>query len=231
MKTSRGVLGLIGLAAVLVLPSTASIVKAQGTAADAQFGGGLLTRAKSDAAAKQAAPPHNPMVMYRCSGRVVQKTDVAYEGVKTTASNWSHPTNGGGETGRFDKAPLLTATVKLSPGCLNAHLSAIVGSKKTYGAGISSITMFQVTLAPTGTAAYRHMIGHYDTPYGLYGPAVALEAENDVDMYASNFFQTVGYTRADVPPGTYDVKVWWAGGPVGGGGAIGAAFVLSLYQS
>jgi hypothetical protein len=26
------------------------------------------------------------------------------------------------------------------------------------------------------------------------------------------------------------VDVWWAGGPVGGGGAIGAAFVLKLYQ-
>ena len=63
-------------------------------------------------------------------------------------------------------------------------------------------------------------------------PAVALEAERDVDEFAANFFQRIGNDKAngDVPPGVYRVDVWWAGGPVGGGGAIGAAFVLKLYQ-
>jgi hypothetical protein len=73
------------------------------------------------------------------------------------------------------------------------------------------------------------MFGHFETPYGIYGPAVALEAERDVDMYASNFFQRVGTGPGEVPPGVYKVDVWWSGGPVGGGGAIGADFILKLY--
>ena len=48
-------------------------------------------------------------------------------------------------------------------------------------------------------------------------------------MYASNFYQSVG--AGGVPPGTYRVDVWWAGGPATSGGAIGAAFVLKLYAS
>jgi hypothetical protein len=90
--------------------------------------------------------------------------------------------------------------------------------------------MFQVTLTPAAGGAPQHMVGHYETPYGLYGPAVAIEAERDVDTFGSNFFQRIGYQYGDVPPGTYRVDVWWSGGPVGGGGAIGAAFVLKLYQ-
>ena len=74
------------------------------------------------------------------------------------------------------------------------------------------------------------MFGHYETPYGIYGPAVAIEAERDVDTFGSNFFQTVGTGPHDVPPGVYYVDVWWAGGPATPGGAIGAAFVLKLYQ-
>lgn len=51
-------------------------------------------------------------------------------------------------------------------------------------------------------------------------------------MLAANFFQTVGFqSPLDVPPGSYRVDVWWSGGPIGGGGAIGGAFVLKLYQS
>jgi hypothetical protein len=228
MKQHRRVVSFVGALALIALPSTASLVNAQGTT-DAQFSGGVLTEPKSDAAQRIPMPRHNPAIPYRCASRVLQKTDVAFEGVKRTASNWSNPANGGGETGRFDRVPVLTTRVVLRGGCLNAHLSAMVGSKKSYG-GVSAITMFQVTLTPPGAANHRHMIGHYDTPYGIYGPAVALEAENDVDMYASNFFQPVGTGPTDVPPGVYTVDVWWAGGPVGGGGAIGAAFVLSLYQ-
>jgi hypothetical protein len=48
-------------------------------------------------------------------------------------------------------------------------------------------------------------------------------------MFAANFFQRVGTAPGDIPPGAYRVDVWWSGGPVGGGGAIGAAFVLKLY--
>jgi hypothetical protein len=40
----------------------------------------------------------------------------------------------------------------------------------------------------------------------------------------------VGTGTGQVPPGSYRVDVWWSGGPVGGGGAIGADFVLKLYQ-
>jgi len=76
------------------------------------------------------------------------------------------------------------------------------------------------------------MVGHFETPYGIPSPAVALEAERDVDMLSANFFQRVGTAPHDVPPGVYNVDVFWAGGPPGAPpqhGAIGAAFVLKLY--
>jgi hypothetical protein len=58
--------------------------------------------------------------------------DVGYEGVKTTTAVYG--TNpGGGEGGQFDKTPVLSTKVELGENaCLNAHLSAIVGSKQTY---------------------------------------------------------------------------------------------------
>jgi hypothetical protein len=49
-------------------------------------------------------------------------------------------------------------------------------------------------------------------------------------MLASNFYMPVGTSSGSVAPGTYVVNVWWAGGPTAAGGAIGAAFVLKLYQ-
>ncbi|HEY2322229.1 MAG TPA: hypothetical protein VGJ82_05120 [Thermoanaerobaculia bacterium] len=183
-------------------------------------------------AAQQKAGPaatrHSQTVPAECRGPLALVTDVGFEGLKVTAANYGAPA-GGGEGGRFDKAPLLSTRVDLHEGCLNAHFSALVGSKQTYG--VSAITMFQVTLTPIGSGP-RHMYGHYETPYGIPSPAVALEAERDVDEFAANFFQRIGTNKAngDVPPGVYRVDVWWAGGPVGGGGAIGAAFVLKLYQ-
>ena len=42
--------------------------------------------------------------------------------------------------------------------------------------------------------------------------------------------QGIGTQPGQIPAGAYRVDVWWAGGPVGGGGAIGAAFTLKLYQ-
>jgi len=188
---------------------------------------GMLSLDKSNTAAAAANAQHDPTVPAECRGPIALVTDVGFEGVKTTAFNFSN-TTGGGESGRFDKRPILTTKVHLEKDtCLNAHFSAIVGSRQTYG--VAGITMFQVTLTPAGGAP-QHMYGHYETPYGLYGPAVAIEAERDVDTFGSNFFQKVGFERDEVPPGDYEVNVWWSGGPVGGGGAIGAAFVLKLYS-
>ncbi|HEX6087249.1 MAG TPA: hypothetical protein VF266_22150 [Thermoanaerobaculia bacterium] len=176
-----------------------------------------------------AAPFHDQLKPESCRGAVSLVTDVGFEGVKTTAHNFSNAT-GGGESNRFDKTPVLTTKVELRDGCLNAHLSALVGSAQTYG--VSPVTLFQVTLTPTWILVppTRHMYGHYETPYGIYGPAVAIEAEGDVDELSANFFQRVGTDPTAIPPGTYEVNVWWAGGPTAPGGAIGAAFVLKLYQ-
>ncbi len=172
--------------------------------------------------------PHDQTKPEECRGMVNLVTDVGFEGLKTTAHNFSDPT-GGGESGRFDKTPVLTTKVELREGCLNAHFSAITGSAEYYG--VSPITYFQMTLTPTdGSAGPRHMYGHYETPYGIYGPAVFIEAEEDVDTIGANFFQRIGDQRGDVKPGVYYVDVWWSGGPAGAGGAIGAAFVLKLYQ-
>jgi len=112
--------------------------------------------------------------------------------------------------------------VELASGtCLDAHFSALVGSRQMYG--VAGITMFQVTLTRMTGGAPRHMVGHYDWPYGMYGPATAIEAEGDVDQFSANYFQRVGTAPGDVPAGAYRVDVWWAGGPVG------ADFVLKLY--
>lgn len=173
------------------------------------------------------ATKHSQTKPADCRGPIALVTDVGFEGMKTTSANYG-ASPGGGEGGRFDKTPVLSTRVELREGCLNAHFSALVGSKQTYG--VSAITMFQVTLTPLNGGP-QHMYGHYETPYGIPSPAVALEAERDVDEFAANFFQRIGNDKAngDVPPGVYRVDVWWAGGPVGGG-AIGAAFVLKLYQ-
>lgn len=191
---------------------------------------GMFSRelAAQDKKAGPAGAKHNQTKPAECRGAIALVTDVGFEGLKTTSANYG-ASPGGGEGGRFDKTPVLSTRVELREGCLNAHFSALVGSRQTYG--VSAMTMFQVTLTPAGGGP-RHMYGHYETPFGTASPAVALEAERDVDEFAANFFQRIGKDKAngDVPPGVYRVDVWWAGGPVGGGGAIGAAFVLKLYQ-
>jgi hypothetical protein len=218
MTCQRYVIWLAGLAGLLGLLSAVDGTNAQ----ERPF----IVEPKGDAPA--LAPP----ALLGCNGPISRVMDLAFEGVKTTPAIYG--TNpGGGEGGQFDKTPIFSTPVKLPQGnCLNAHLSAIVGSKQTYGR--SPITVFQVTLtgiAPAGPP--RHMVGHYHTPWGHAppSPAVALEAERDVDMFAANFFQRVGTGPHDVPPGAYRVDVWWAGGPswVTPGGAIGSAFVLKLY--
>lgn len=216
MKHNSSVNWLISLVALVVLLGMANAVNAQ------QITGPFFKNDSSTSA------PH-PGQAQKCTGPVSTVVDIGTEGLRTTAFNWINNT-GGGESGRFDPVPLLTTNVNLAAGtCLNAHLSGLVGSRQTYGPGISSITMFQVTLTPTNGGAPQHMYGHYENPYGIYGPAVAQEAEKDVDMHASNFFQVVGTGAGQVPPGPYRVDVWWSGGPATGGGAIGADFILKLY--
>lgn len=188
----------------------------------------LVSQAKGLLERSTQANLHDPKIQEGCRGAVNLVQDVGFEGIQTTSANFGAPA-GGGESGRFDKTPVLSTKVELREGCLNAHFSAIVGSAQTY-ANVSPLTFFQVTLTPSSGGAPQHMYGHYETPYGIYGPAVAIEAENDVDTFGSNFFQRIGDQPGDVKPGVYYVDVWWAGGPAGAGGAIGAAFVLKLYQ-
>ena len=215
MKHNTRGIWFISLAALIVLLGSANGIKAQ----DRPY--------LSEDPVKNIAHPSPAL---RCKGPITRVEDVGFEGLRFTTFNWSN-TTGGGESGRFDPTPLLSTTVTLADStCLDAHLSAMVGSKMTYsGFGVSSMTMFQVTLTPLGGTSPQHMFGHYENPFGQYGPSVSLSAEHDVDMLSSNFFQTVGSTAGAVPPGTYRVDVWWSGGPVGGGGAIGADFVLKLY--
>lgn len=180
----------------------------------------------------QAQAKHDPKVQEGCRGAVSLVQDIGVEGLRTTSWNFAN-VGGGGESTRFDPKPLLETKVELKEGCLNAHFSAIVGSAPYYG--VAPIAFFQVTLSqalPTGGyGPPQHMYGHYETPYGIYGPAVMIEAEQDVDTFGSNFFQRIGYGHGEVPPGVYLVDVWWAGGPfLSTDGAIGAAFVLKLYQ-
>lgn len=164
-----------------------------------------------------------------CRGPITRVVDVGDENLRFTSAVYG-TSPGGGEGRQFDKTPVLSTTVTLASGtCLDAHVSAIVGSKQSYGT--SRMTFFQVTLtrvAPVLTPP-RHIVGHFETPFGINSPAVALEAERDVDMYASNFFQRVGSGPHEVAPGTYRVDLWWSGGP-DPGGAIGAAFVMKLYM-
>lgn len=161
-----------------------------------------------------------------CKGKVTQVADLAYEDVKTTAWNYG-AVGGGGIGGHFDKTPVLSTSVTLRAGCLNAHFSAMAGST-IYG--VSNMTLFEITLTPPSGGPLIPMIGHYPTPYGIPAPAVALSAEYDVDMIGANFYTPIGTAAGQVAPGTYKLNVWWAGGPTAAGGAIGAAFVLKLYE-
>jgi hypothetical protein len=221
MKHNKPFIWFITLVTSAVLLNTGNGVNAQEQP--------LFSKEQQEQARKTATQPITPALL-GCRGPITQVIDVGYEDVKITFAVYG-TSPGGGEGQEFDKTPVLSTSVTLLKGaCLDAHLSAMVGSKQTYG--VSRMTLFQVTLTPATGAAPKHMFGQYERPFGLPAPAVALEAERDVDMYASNFFQRVGNGPHDVPPGTYRVDVWWAGGPPpppGGPSAIGAAFVLKLY--
>lgn len=226
MKHTKHIFSLLGLIASLMFMVTVSDVFSQQQRQG--FSREDVEKAKAedrDNSQRKGAPAESMENQLGCAGKINQVLDVAYEGVKFTSANY-FASPGGGEGGGFAKTPVLTTRVRLEKEvCLDAHLSAIVGSRATYG--VAALTLFQVTLTPVGGGP-RHMVGHYERPYGsANGPAVALEAERDVDMYASNFFQRVGDGKHEVPPGDYRVDVWWSGN--GPGGAIGAAFVLKLY--
>jgi len=222
MKPKKLVISFLSIMALIVLLSSPNRVYAQDRQERPMF-------SKEDMDASRRAAPVNPNQVLGCSGPITKVVDVAYEDLKITSAVFGN-NPGGGEGGQFDKTPVLSTTVTLTKkSCLNAHLSAFVGSKQTYSI-FSPLTLFQVTLTPAGTAGPRHMVGHFERPFSINSPAVGLEAERDVDMFAANFFQKVGNGLHEVAPGTYRVDVWWAGAPPGPpGGAIGAAFVLKLY--
>jgi hypothetical protein len=159
-----------------------------------------------------------------CSGLVKMVRDATNESLSVTSVQYGTGA-GGGQGGQFDPNPILSIPkVTLQKGqCINAHLSALVGSGALYGK--STETMFQVALVPVNGGAPIAMEGHYATPYGVNSPAVATAAEPDVDMFAANFYQGLD---GDVPAGVYNVNVYWAGAP-NPGGAIGSPFVLKLY--
>ena len=225
MKHNKFLVSFLSFVALIVLLSLGNTVNAQQERET--FSKEAVEAAKrAEKAGPNKADAAAPALL-GCKGPITQVLDLGFEGLKFTSAVYG-TTPGGGEGGQFDKTPVLTTRVSLAKGtCLDAHLSAIVGSRQAYG--VSNLTLFQVTLTPISPpGGPRHMVGHYETPYGRPSPAVALEAERDVDMYASNFFQRVGTGPHEVPPGVYRVDVWWAGAP-NPGGAIGAAFVLKLY--
>jgi hypothetical protein len=200
----------------LIIAGTSSVVMAQDRRVFSGDRENDAKKARPEAAAGRTR-------QQTCRGPIRRVTDIADENTRFTPANF-FTMPGGGEGGGFDKTPLLTTRVSLREGCLNAHLDAIVGSTLY---GVAGLTMFQVTLTPTGGGP-RHMVGHFEHPFGSNSPAVATEAERDVDMFAANFFQKVGRGPHEIPPGVYRVDVWWSG--AGDGGAIAFSAVLKLYQ-
>jgi hypothetical protein len=230
MRRNQRAVRLAGLVALTVLLGTANAANAQERPPVRPSERPLIQIPQTkDPAARGPIP-----TAYRCKGPITQVSDIAYEDVKITHAIFGM-SPGGGAGGQFDPTPVLTTTVTLVNGsCVDAHLSVMVGSKQTYNVyfPISPMAAFQVTLTRNVSGALPQPFkGHYPTPFAVPSPAVLLEAEHDVDMFAANFFQSVGTGPQDVPPGNYTVNVWWAGAPsfAGPGGAIGVAFVLKLY--
>ncbi len=228
MKHGRNVFSLLGLIAAIVLTSAVHTVIAQQgqfiSREDVEKAKAEAKSGKKSDTARAAAPEPAEL---GCTGPVSRVLDVAFEGLKFTPANY-FALPGGGEGGGFDKTPVLSAKVKLVEGtCLNAHFSAIVGGEQTYG--VAPLALFQVSLTPAVAGGMpRHMVGHYENPYGTpNGPAIAEEAERDVDMIAGNFFQKVGTGPHELPPGDYYVDVWWSGNSPNG--ALAMDFVLKLY--
>ena len=213
MRHTKSIIWTLGLTALIVLAGAA-----HGQTPEKGF---FVERPDAD----QSRLNHTVL---RCKGRVALVLDAADENIHATPAIFG-TAPGGGVGGQFDPVPLLTIPgVSLEEDeCLNAHLSMIVGSAQTYG--VAPMTLFQVTLTDAA-GVITTMVGHFNFPFGIASPAVALEAETDVDMFAANFFTKVGFEEREVPPGVYTVDVWWAGAPpFTPGGALGAAAVLKLY--
>ena len=217
------------LLAVSLALSGGLTVSAQGATARH----GFFTAAPQDIRHGKAKPKpglKDDAAVFRCEGPVSQVIDIGDESLRTTPAIFgSGP--GGGVGGQFDPNPLLDVMVNIPKGaCLDAHFSALVGGGQTYGK--SPLALFEVTVQAASPvfAPGTPLIGHFPTPYGIASPAVALEAERDVDEMGANFFIHSGDGPREILPGANRVIVWWAGGPPGStGGAIGSAFVLKLY--
>jgi len=111
----------------------------------------LAAQQKRDEA---AGARHNQTKQADCRGPIALVTDVGFEGLKTTSANYG-ASPGGGEGGRFDKTPVLSTRVELREGCLNAHFSALVGSKQTYG------DIVVTPLVGTGVVVLEDMVDKY----------------------------------------------------------------------
>jgi hypothetical protein len=220
MKHNKYAFSLLGLIGLIILMSAARAVIAQEPQI---FSKEEVEKAKTEAKNPQKPGPDAARFqsgMVECLGPISRVVDVAYEGIKFTPADYTQ-SPGGGESGRFDRTPVLSTRVSLANNtCLDAHFSALVASKQTFN--VAPLAFFQVTLTKLPVGVPHRMIGHLN----LASPAVMFEPERVVDMYASNFFQRVA-TGSQVPPGVYQVDVWWAGS--GPGGALGADFVLKLY--
>ena len=72
--------------------------------------------------------PHSQTTVFGCHGPIASVTDVAYEGLKTTQFNWSS-TAGGGESGRYDRTPVLSTkvTVWSEPGSNAVMIAILIG--------------------------------------------------------------------------------------------------------
>ncbi|HXC57417.1 MAG TPA: hypothetical protein VNU97_19110 [Rhizomicrobium sp.] len=214
------------LAACFILLSGALAAgAAQGATAKRNF----FTPPAQNAAHGAKPKPHADQTAFNCTGPVSQAVDVGDESLRSTTAVFGS-TPGGGVGGQFDPNPLLDVFVDIPPGsCLDAHFSGLVGSA-LYGK--SPLALFEVTVEAASPvfAPGTPLIGHFPTPYGIPSPAVALQAEQDVDEIGANFFIQAGDGPRQILPGHNRVVVWWAGGPPGStGGAIGSAFVLKLY--
>src|SRR5438132_1128774 len=156
MKQSRYAIRFITLVVFIGLLSTASWVNAQERQT---FPKEEVERAKKEEQETAKTAPQAPMpAVLGCRGPITQVIDVAFEGVKFTSANYfANP--GGGEGGGFDKTPVLSTKVSLAQGvCMDAHVSAIVGSRLTYG--VAPLTLFQVTVTPATGGPPRHIVGH-----------------------------------------------------------------------
>src|SRR5882757_4413918 len=166
MKHGKNAFSLIGLIGLIILLGAAHTVVAQDRET---FSKDDIEKAKAEyknnaqKSGPEAAAMPGTRGVFGCIGPITRVIDIGYEGVKVTSANYfANP--GGGEGGGFDKTPILSTTVQLGKEtCLDAHFSAMVGSKQSYG--VAPITMFQVTLTPVGGGPTIHMFGHFERPY------------------------------------------------------------------